>query len=149
MKEFRVRPNNEFLHTASWQEIYALTDHWRSDLKFYSDELTFLDHLIGKYFIWLIKKESVSEVQTLVQHLSDMNKHQKVLNEKIKKHLSDLQLLMENAFNQEEDWFRKEHVQLENELAEHLKQFRDLKKRIFTITEHVLESDKLLHLLHD
>jgi hypothetical protein len=148
MKEFRIRPKNDYLHTASWEDIYALSEHWLADLEFFKDELNFLDTLVGKYFLLMIKKESVDKIHTIATNISGLLKEQKVLNEKINKHLKDLSLLMENAFNTSEQWFRNDHVELEERLTEFTINFRNIKREIFKITEGVLENQKLQHLLN-
>ena len=46
-----------------WQEMYVLSEHWRSDLEFYKDDLLFLHHLVDKYFIWITKSENLELVK--------------------------------------------------------------------------------------
>ncbi len=148
MKEFRLRPKKDYLHTASWEEIYALSEHWLTDLEFFKDELNFLDILVGKYFLLMLKKENVDKIHNITSNISGLIKEQQVLNEKINKHLKDLSLLMENAFNTSEQWFRNDHVDLEERLTEFTANFRSIKKEIFNITEHVIANQKLQHLLN-
>jgi hypothetical protein len=147
MKDFIMRPKNNFLHTASWEEIYALTEHWLKELEFFKEEISFLDTLVGKYYILLAEKESIDHIQQLSRSVSDLIKEQNVLSEKTKKHLKDLGLLMENAFSNTGEWFRSEHTKLEDDLTGFTKQFRKIKQEIFEATEQVLKSQKLHHLL--
>ncbi|MDX2173623.1 MAG: hypothetical protein SFY56_10900 [Bacteroidota bacterium] len=148
MKEFRLRPKKDYLHTATWEDIYALSEHWLTDLEFFKDELNFLDILIGKYFLMMLKNESVDKIHNITSKISGLIKEQQVLTEKINKHLKDLSLLMENAFNTSEQWFRNDHVDLEERLTLFTDNFRNIKKEIFMITEYVIENQKLKHLLN-
>ncbi len=147
MTELRIRPNNDYLHTATWQELYVLGEHWQSDIAFYKDELRFLHHLVNKYFIWLLKDEPIQKVQTMAINIEKANKEAKRLDEKITRHLRHLGLLMENVFSHDEEQFRIDHARLEKELVEFNNTSRQVKKEVFAITEHMMASEKLQHLL--
>ncbi|MFK5973327.1 MAG: hypothetical protein QM485_08600 [Flavobacteriaceae bacterium] len=62
MNDFRKRPKDNFIQETNCQELYVLTNHWKSDLLFYKDDLIFLHHLIDKYFIWITKKDNLTKV---------------------------------------------------------------------------------------
>ena len=49
MKDFRIRPKDNYINEASWEQLYVLTEHWKSDLVFYHKDLRFLHLLIDKY----------------------------------------------------------------------------------------------------
>ena len=51
------------LKSNQWEDLYILAEHWESDLKFYSDDLRFLHHLVDKYFIWITKSENLELVR--------------------------------------------------------------------------------------
>ena len=63
MSHFRNRPKGNYIHKADWQQLYRLTEHWKSDLQFYNDDLIFLHHLIEKYFMWISRKENIDMVR--------------------------------------------------------------------------------------
>ncbi len=69
MNEYRMRPKDSYLQNSQWQELYVLTEHWKSDLLFYKDDLKFLHHLLDKYFIWITKTENLKAVQTIGQNI--------------------------------------------------------------------------------
>ena len=143
----RIRPKSDYLNTASWDSLYVLTEHWQKDVDFYKDELRFMSGLISKYFIWMTKDENISKVQKIVVSLKTIENQLKEMDDKLKKHLKSIGLLMENAFSHDEQEFRDEHVQLEEDLVEFMNDYKKLKRDVFTITEHVMESEKLQHLL--
>lgn len=145
--DLRLRPNNNYLHTATWQELYALTEHWLSDVAFFGDEVRFLSDLVGKYFIWLTRQESMMTVQRMVTRLNAFARTQKEIADRIKRHLKDLGVLMDGIDREDAKNFRFEHARLEEDLAELARVFRSVKKEVFTITEHVVESEKLQNLL--
>ncbi|MFT6796350.1 MAG: hypothetical protein ACJART_001489 [Maribacter sp.] len=57
MIDFRARPQDSYIHKADWQTLYVLTEHWKSELLFYNDDLKFLHHPIGNYFMRISKKD--------------------------------------------------------------------------------------------
>ncbi|WP_299524390.1 hypothetical protein [uncultured Lutibacter sp.] len=61
----RNRPNGSCIFEANGQELYILTEHWKSDMLFYKEDLNFLNHLIDKYFIWISKKEDADLVKKI------------------------------------------------------------------------------------
>lgn len=145
--ELRIRPKSDYMHQANLQELYILTEHWQADVRFYKDELRFLRDLVDKYFMWLIEKEHIDNLQEKAGRLLNADKQCDELAQKITKHLTHLNELQQNAFSHDEQQFRNEHGKLEDEIADFAKLFRDLKKDVFKITEEVLESEKLKHLL--
>lgn len=147
MNEMRIRPKSDYLKTASWDQLYVLTEHWKSNLDFYTDELRFLNKLVSKYFIWMTKEDNISNVQKMVVELKSLQKELEEVKTTVKKHMEHIGLFMENPFSHDEQKFRDEHVLLEDTIAEFVNSFKKAKREVFQITEHVIESEKLQHLL--
>lgn len=147
MTDFRARPKAEFIKETNWQELYVLTKHWKSDLLFYKDDLKFLHHLIDKYFIWITQKDNLEEVQKVGKGILDDTRECESLLVKIEEHLSHLASLVEGSLENNSVEFREEHQELEDEIAKFVKEVRENRKELFTITEHVLESEQLAHLM--
>jgi hypothetical protein len=147
MEESNIRSESEYLRQATWDELYILTGHWKSNLDFHKDEILFLKNLIGKYFIWITKESSLPVVRKMNNQLFKLHMRQEDLVYRLKKHLTRLELLMENAFSQDEAKSREEHSKLEDQLARFTKDFRNQKKEIFTLTEHVLDSERFQRML--
>jgi len=145
--EIRARPESDYMHTASWQQLYVLAEYWLSDLEFYTDEIRFLKDLINKYFIWLVEGENINEMRKLVNHLIKVEKTQIEIAEITANHLSHLVKLSENAFVYDQQKFREEHAQLEDKFAAFINDFKALKKDIFKTTGKVIVAEKLQRLL--
>ena len=144
MENLRLRPANDYINNASWEELHVLTDKWKSDLEFYNFELNFLHKLIDKYYIWLTNDELVNEVEKAAIRLSIADKSREVLNIKTTQHLRHIEEILENEFIYDAQVFRTEHEQLENRIAEFCKNFKLLKKDVFLLTEQVLETENLV-----
>ncbi|MDY0779495.1 hypothetical protein [Tenacibaculum sp. IB213877] len=147
MESIRQRPKGNYLWKAEWSQLYLLAEHWKSDLEFYKGDLTFLHHLIEKYFIWIINKQNTEEVKTIAHKLYKLKEEVKELLKRVDKHLTHLSALSKDPFTYDSDLFRKEHETLEDDIVDFVKNFRSNRMETFKITEHVVELEKLEHLL--
>jgi len=147
MNIYRDRPKGTFIQEANWQQLYVLTQHWKKDLEFYKDDLRFLHGLIDKYFIWITEKENLDSVKKIGINLLTITGKCQDLLEKISKHILQLGVLVENPGKEESRIFRLEHEHLEDEIADFVKLYRENRKEVFTITEYVVDNEKLVHLL--
>lgn len=138
MINFSLRPSGDFIWTAEYRELYVLTEHWQSDLKFYKGDLHFLYQLIDKYFIWLVNQENLDEMRTIATGLSESVKNCDILLEKTSKHLAHLAELIDDPFKYDSHKFRSEHEELENEIVSFIKKFWKIKKDTFVVSEHVI-----------
>ncbi|MDX1446705.1 hypothetical protein [Lishizhenia sp.] len=143
----RLRPKSDYLQKASWVNLYVLTKYWESDIAFYKDEIRFLYGLIDKYFIWMTDEEHVEEVGKLSRELNRLGTVFKALTTQMKEHRAKMSLLLENEYSHEEEVFRAEHEVLEDEFKKATIDFRTLKRRVFEVTEKVMDEEKLQHLL--
>lgn len=132
---------------SSWEEHYALSRHWASDLEFYRDDLRFLHKLIDKYFIWITNKENIESVRRIGSSILSLEAECRELMVDVKTHLSHLVERIENPEREGGDSVVKEHARLEKHMADFVKSFRMNRKEVFSITEHVVDSEKLAHLL--
>jgi len=145
--EFRSRPKSNYLLDAEWQELHALTSHWQSDIVFFGDELRFIDILIDKYFTSLVDKENIAATKNVAAKLSDIRKTHESLYQKVLKHLRHIENLMVDPFALDAAAFRNEHQMLEDELVAFVKDFRDIKNRVFQLTDRIVKTEKQKHLI--
>lgn len=144
MGDFRNRPNGNYIFDANWKELYVLTKHWKSDLLFYKDDLKFLDHLIDKYFIWISKKEYSDAMRSIEKSIIKTDKICANLLKRAEKHLTHLAGLMEDPFKYDSNQFRDEHQQLEDDISNFVKTFRDNRKEVFEVISLVVERDDFI-----
>lgn len=143
MDVYRSRPKGDYLHESTWDELYALTQHWKSDLEFYQHDVQFLRKLINKYFIWITSEENEAKVRKIEANLQKVGGECEDLLSKTKKHLLDLGELVENPDSDEARIFRIEHEHLEDAIAQFVKSFRENRVEVFEITEYVADSEQL------
>ena len=147
MKNLSLRPKSDYLYTASFGELYKLTQRWAQEMNFYKDEINFLYKLVDKYFTLLLKDEDITVLQSLIKHIDLVKREHEQLRSSISEHLKHLAVLAENPFSQDEVQFRDEHAILEEELEQLILEFKSTKKEVFALTEHAIATDKLKHLL--
>lgn len=135
------------LNEATWITLSVLTEHWQSDLKFFQDELRFLRTLINKYFVWLIEEENINKTRALARKLTILDDQRNTYDLMVSKHLHHLHGLIENPFVYDAHTIKQEHEKIEQALSRFVKDFRDVKREAFSVTEHVIESEKAQHLL--
>ncbi len=136
-----------FLKDGPWDELYVLTGHWISDLEFYRNDLRFLHHLIDKYLMWISKSENLDMVNKLKNGLFDLGVNVRDLLEKIGKHRIQLGQVVENFNKADAGIIRTEHEHLEEEITLFVKSFRNNRKEVFTITEYIIDSEKLASIM--
>ncbi len=144
MSTIRNRPKGNYIHEADWQQLYILTEHWKSDLDFFKEDLEFLNNIISKFFIWISKKDNIDLVREIEVGLLELNKKCAVILKQVNKHLHHLAELIDNPFTYDSHKFRTEHEQLEDDIAMFVKDFRKNRKEVFTISEHVIDREEMI-----
>ena len=135
----------DYIRKADCKEIYALTQNWKSELLFYTDELGFFRRLIDNYFGWMTYRENLDAVRKLEMDLlkTDKSGLDFLRNKKIfttigpggrKPQMKGCRI------------FRLEHEHLEDQVVRFENIFRTLRKDVFAVTEHIMESEPMVHL---
>lgn len=132
----------------SWQQMFIISEHWLSDVKFFSMELNFLHRLIDKYFMWLVDEKNIESTRKMASHLSKVEMERAALGEKLEDHMRSLANLIENPFSHDAQNGRDNHEKLEALMAAFAKDFRAIKIEVFALAERVVESEKVKHLIH-
>jgi len=147
MDELRIRPRSNYLHSANWQELYLLTKHWKSDLKFANYEINFFKGLVDKYFIWVKDKDQITQVQHLANILVHLTSELENIDMAITKHLNYIRLFINSNFSRDEEAFRVEHAMLEDKIVGFTNALRETKREIFNLTEVMLINEKTNQLI--
>ena len=132
---------------VNWQELYILTDHWKSDLNFYKDDLRFLHHLIDKYIIWITKDDNLNMVNDIKKNLFEIRKKSMDLMKEVTTHLGNLGLMVENPVQSSNPQFIEDHEALEDKISKFFKLFSTNRKEVFNITEYIIDSEELPNIL--
>lgn len=124
------------------EQLYFKTEEYISELKFYRDDLTFLQHLLDKYFAQMIKIENLDEMRETMMRLQDIKYNGKILLENSEHHLLKITKLIDNSSKTGDKEIYPEHDVLEESVQSFKKKFRNTKTELFSIADHVLELQK-------
>jgi len=147
MSNYSNNPNSTSFEYENCKELYILTRHWKSDLDFYKDDLRFLHNLVDKYLIWITKKENLELVNTIKKKEFSLGLQCDSLLEEISKHLNEGELIIGNSKESNYEDFKKNHLSLENNIAQFIKEFRENRKEVFKVTEYIMDSEELGRIL--
>lgn len=147
MSKLSTKPSISDYGKSNWEELYFLAKHWKSDLEFYKDDLRFLHNLIEKYLIWITKKENLERVADIRNKEHELTLTCNELHQKVSSHLEMASNLAKGGKDTAKKDFFTTHGELENEIAEFVKTFRQSRKEVFKVTEYVMDSEELRNIL--
>ncbi len=104
---------------------------------------------MNKYFIWITKKENLEAVKSIGQSILNDKQIGKELLNRVDEHLTHIAQTIDDPFKHDSRIFRDEHQVLEDDIAQFYKTVRKNRKQVFSVTEHIVDSESLEHLLHD
>ena len=148
MDNSAVLVKNNLLRTPRPDELYIITEHWKSDLKFFSEELKFLEDLISKYLILLAKEEGIEKVQNMVSSIEQLITRSNAISILINKHLHIISEVIRNTPTSGNEKFIQDHSIIEESVTSFYKDFMHIKKEAFTLTQNGIRSEKLKSLLY-
>ncbi len=132
---------------ATVEQMYNISGHWLSDIRFFADELNFFRLLIDKNLMWLTDDNHIDDTRKMVSDLKYLDAEGKRLEGRLKVHFGHLEELVENPFAHDEFSCREEQRELGEMIFDYMKKFRQTKKTVFRHAEEVLETEKASHLL--
>lgn len=142
MSNYRNRPKRQHSAKASWKDLYILTERWQFDLEFQHYEIEFLEQLIETYFVKLLLRESLDVICELQNDLHQAKKRAEKLLQQIESHLDHIVDLLNEPFNYDILIFMYEHEQLQDNVAQFIKNQNVVKYVAFKMTKGVLKDGK-------
>lgn len=124
------------------EQMYVRTEHWIQDYAFFEDEIKFLINLTDKYFVGAVisdedKNGKLKEVVGKLLQLDESRQHLEIL---IKENLSYLAGLIQNKILFDPEECRDRQADLESDQTDFLRKYRSVKKEVFNLSEHLLQS---------
>lgn len=147
MKKSEENMGEATLHTdVNWQDMYHVTEEWKSDLIFFKDELHFFNDLLSKYFIQLI--EDLEMTKSLNNELDELESRRAELYRKVEVHMGSLSEHFSGPFTMLDPIYIDEHHQLKVDFLTFNNQFRKTKKALYKHIDSILKSEKSKHLIN-
>lgn len=138
----------KYVEWLNADNMHKASRNWLSELRFIKDEQLFFVGLIKSYTLQLIDSDHFSKSKKIVNNLELLQKNNKTLIETVIEHENKL-LIMVDGINQlkEEEAYKTKHRELTVEINEYLKNYRNLKKRLFKTIENIMKHEKQKRLL--
>jgi len=141
--EKTVHPAGILGKPTNWQNHYLKCEEIKSELVFYTKDLRFLQQLLDRYFNEMVKNEPLDEIRESLMRFQDICYNCDRLMKRVKDQQSNLINLMKSTSDQAHDTLLKEQIKIENRSTLLNKNFKIVKKEMFTIADHVLETNKV------
>jgi hypothetical protein len=132
-QQFRYRPKSDYLMQATWQELYKLAEHWKSELQFYADELRFFGKLVSSY-----DGSSDPELVQVNRMIKDAGIQLKSISSQTEEHLKHIGQVLTGKSPGQDMLFREEHNVLEDNIAAFIQAVRNLRIKLFSEIEEYI-----------
>lgn len=142
MVNYRDRPKGNYIQEATWQDLYILSENWKSNVEFQLFEIGFLERLIETNFVKLLLLENLDELRELQRDLFYAKNESKTLLKQIESHLNHIVDILDEPFKYDASFFRDEHENLEDNISEFINKQKTIRYIVFKMTKDVLESEK-------
>lgn len=144
--------NNKNYGYQEWRSAEEMRDDtkkWLSELDFILDEESFMENLLGEYFIELSSEVLYAETTKLVKRLTESKTRSKALKESVLQHSNQLIVLLDDIDQPyEEQEVKAQHRRLLKSTEAFFHDFREMKKNIFAVVVDIMKHDKQKRLLN-
>lgn len=142
MNNYRNRPKGNYIHEATWQDLYILTESWKNDLEQYLLEINFLESLINTCFAKLLLYEKLDDLRKLQMDIT-VSKDQCInILQRIPNNLSNIVELIDKPCGYQTILFRVEHEQFEDKISDFIEMVKFIRQTVFSKTKGVFENEK-------
>lgn len=141
----RVLEINNFSENENWDELYFVTDGWKTDMEVFNFELQYLRNLMHVNLAWLLKDVDSHQIQHSLKKIAKTIDQNKVISAQIDVHLLKLEKMVMSTFFIDNQVIRTENNVIEANFYEFIRTFKKLKKETVFITKVIKnEQDYLL-----
>lgn len=125
-----------------WQAFYLKCENVKSELMFYTKDLRFLQKLLDRYFDEMVKNENLDEMRESLMRFQDLCYNCDRLKKRVKDQQSQLLDIIKGISSYDHDNILKEQLGIIHLKSVLMKDFKMVKKEMFTIADHVLQVKK-------
>lgn len=134
-------------HYVEWlnaDQMHNKSKEWLSELRFIKDEHLFFEDLIKSYTLDLLEPPKFVYNKEIIDKISTSKKRNEMLIQAVNVHLNKLQIMVDDIEQpQEEEAYKKEHLNLIIEISEFGKKYRTLKMQLFDIIKAIIKHQKI------
>lgn len=126
------------------QQYYIIAKHWLSDLEFLTFETEFLHKLMENCSITLSQKGYLDKLISAKQLLCKMEVEKNHVHIMVEHQIKKLELMAENIIPDASDELAENQLLIENFMTTVIKQYRYIKRDVYTIIEKGMPENKVL-----
>lgn len=136
--ETKIYSSAGFSHACSAEELYVITRHWLSDIIFFEQEINFFQSLVQNYPYG--ERAFENSWSTIQKHLADIEKQKGILKDRIFAHQNELSTILDKNIAEKQDSYNLVQSQIETELFDFIKTFRNVKRELFETSDYILKA---------
>jgi len=126
-------------------QFYVIARRWASDLEFFDIEIAFLHRLIDDYFIALSSRKYFEALRPVGKNLLKLEEDRSRLASLLAKQLKQVELMAEDVIPENSEDLAVNQVHLEQLMTNLTFDYRNVKKVLFALVEHVMRDYKVLN----
>ena len=138
-------------HYTKWlnaEQMHEDSKDWLSELKFIRDEHLFFEDLITTFTMQLVAPDKFSDHKEIIDTLSKSQKRNNSIIEAVETHENNLQIMVDGIDElAKEKAYVKEHKDLILRITDFLKDYKTLKRQLFTIIKNIKKAEKQKRLI--
>lgn len=135
--------SNRLGKSQKWQELYILSRHWKTDLDFYLQDISFLERMINRYIIWVRSEQNSLAVNNLLSDLKTLKEQGHELNQELDEQLKVLESLLNGASSSVPEDLGSKQESLERHTSSFMKSFRRNRQEVYRVVEQVIDTENL------
>ncbi|MGF1555233.1 hypothetical protein [Paucihalobacter sp.] len=141
-----MTPTNYYPKLMKWlsaDDLNSINKNWLSELQFIKDEQRFFNQLLVDNSAQMTAASNYSKSKELLEKLAKSATKTLHLITIVEKHLKDLIILVDGKDQLEaENDFKRVQTKLDDDITDHVVQYKALKKELFKHTMKVCKSNK-------
>ena len=144
MKEKKAALVMGYWESADIETLHHHTLRWLSQVKFWIDELQFMQNLLDKHFLYFFDKKRADAITPLSIQLGTTSQTELAkIQRAVQLHEVRLASFIKSPTRHEEMTYRAEQAKIEKEMQDYEVAFRHVKSELFKIAEEVLKEEKM------
>ena len=123
-------------------QYYVVARRWSSDIEFFKIETAFLHRLLDNYFLRLCEREYIEQLEQTGMKLLKLEREESLADLLINEQLKYVELMAEDIIYENADELAVNQVKLEYLMTNLTRDYREVKKELFTLVEATMREDK-------
>lgn len=128
--------------SAKSLQYYVIAKRWASDIEFFKIETSFLNRLLDNYFVRLYNQKLLEKVKVSGERMLALAKDEVKVNQLIQRQLKEMEWIAKNQIKENVERISLSQVEIEHQMVNIMREFRELKKDIFKLVECILREEK-------